>query len=50
MERNFHIEPEDVEVYLSDTAMFQCAIESVPAANITWYKGTVDWLIGWLPN
>ncbi|WAR29086.1 NEO1-like protein [Mya arenaria] len=38
MERNFYIEPEDVEVYLSDTAMFQCAIDSIPAANISWFK------------
>ncbi|XP_053387197.1 neogenin-like [Mercenaria mercenaria] len=38
IERNFDIEPEDAEVYLTDTAMFQCAIHSVPHANITWFK------------
>ncbi|XP_052264335.1 neogenin-like isoform X3 [Dreissena polymorpha] len=38
MERGFLVEPTNVEVYLTDTAMFQCAIDSVPSANITWYK------------
>ena len=38
IDRNWDIEPEDAEVYLSDTAMFQCAINSIPHANITWFK------------
>lgn len=38
IERNFDIDPHDVEVYLSDTAMFQCDITSVPRANVTWFK------------
>ncbi|KAL4216343.1 putative aminophospholipid-translocase [Mactra antiquata] len=38
IERSFDIEPVDIEVYLSDTAMFRCQIASIPNANITWYK------------
>ena len=32
------MEPADLEVFLTDTAMFQCKISSLPGANITWYK------------
>ena len=38
MSRNFDVEPSDLEVYLGDTAMFQCEISSVPSATISWYK------------
>lgn len=38
IERNFDVNPHDNEVYLSDTAAFQCDIKSIPRANITWFK------------
>ena len=36
--RTFDIQPSDLEVYLGDSAMFQCKISSIPSATISWYK------------
>lgn len=38
LSKTFEAEPQDLSIYLHDTAMFECRLPGVPSPNITWYK------------
>ncbi|XP_056003789.1 neogenin-like isoform X3 [Ostrea edulis] len=38
LSRNFLIQPEDLNIYIQDLAMFQCRGDGLPMPNVTWYK------------
>ena len=42
MENDFVEEPQDLVLYLKDTAMFACEIGGAPTPIVRWYKDEVD--------